>query len=160
MSIVYCQQWSRHEKQPINILDDREARSVHNQNKFYTVIINNISTPKCFLEINLKESYVGVNFLDAYQRDYLVYSFQSENNKSLFLSKVITRKYKNNTKNITSGEMLLYKTNGCVARKVVDYVTNQATKEYRDNVDVSLHWEAIPEFGDYLSISRINRDRL
>ena len=160
MSIFYCQHWSRHEKQPINILDDQKACSLHNQNKFYTVIINNISTPKCFLEINLNESYIGVNFLDAYQRDYLVYSFQSKNNKILFLSRVIFRQYKNDANNIISGEMLLYKTNGCVTRKVVDYLTNQTDKEYRDNVDISLHWEAIPEFRNYLSISRINRDHL
>lgn len=157
MSVTYCKSWFRAEKCATDIWSEEKALDYHQKGKLYTVVLGKLSNPKCFLEINLEELAVKVNFLDNYLRDYLLYSFQEKKPNFLFLSKVVLRKYKKETSNVCEGEMILYQPNGDVFRKTVDYTTNQTTKENIHNIDISPHWESIPDFGNYQSISRINR---
>ncbi|WP_052055990.1 hypothetical protein [Myxosarcina sp. GI1] len=76
MNITYCKSWFKAKKHPTDIWDKEKALEIHKIKKFYTVALGKLSNPKCFLEINMEELFIRVNFFDKYLRDYLSYSFQ------------------------------------------------------------------------------------
>jgi hypothetical protein len=158
MQITYCKYWSRFKKRVIELWDEKKALKAHNSGKLYTVLIGEPEKPDCFLEIALEQQskFVGVSFLDDKMRDYLDYAFQEVIPGKLFLSRVILREYSPNTDTVSKGQKVTFKTDGHVVIEKNDLLSGEClSKELQ--IDVSSNWESFPEFGQYESISRLDR---
>jgi len=160
MEINYCRQWSRHHKRFHEPLTEAEAREAHSNGKLYTAVLGNRERPYCFLELSAYRS-VSVNFLDAFQRIYLDYSFQEMNGRpnELFLSLACIREFFELSDDPIRAPVCFFKTDG---QLVIDHTEfNPATRVERIvereelRTDVSDHWEPYPEFGQYEGLSRI-----
>jgi len=55
-------------------------------------------------------------------------------------------------------ESFTYKPDGTARKEVTDTQKDEVTAEDRSAIDVNIHWEPVPAFGDYASIVRWNRD--
>jgi hypothetical protein len=156
MEITYCDGWIRTTKQYTETLSEAQARQAHAKGQLYTVLIGDPQSPDCFIDVNLKLKFIGVTFLDDFLRDYLDYSFVEAQAGKLFLDRAIFREYDDNSDTIVGCRTFLYKPDGTSCLEEADLVTNQSTTT-ESILDISKNWEAIPAFGDYHSISRIER---
>ena len=100
--------------------------------------------------------YVGSIFLDGELREYLEYSFREDKPGQLFLTMLSYREYEDNSDQVRTGTTIISNANGKefirrYTRGEDGYTLEETTG------DVSSNWEPYPEFGQYDSISRIDR---
>jgi hypothetical protein len=130
------------------------ARAAHESNTLYTVLIDSIEKPFCFLEIN--KQFVGVGFLDPELRESLYYSYREIEPDVLFLASAIYREFVNDTDVVASGTTYLFEPSGNV--KIQKEGFNPHTLDLAEsNRDVSRNYSRWPSFGQYDDLIRIER---
>jgi hypothetical protein len=154
MTVTYCERWFRHKKKPIALINESDARICHENRRLYTVVQGDLKAPECFIEIN--NDYVGVGFLDTLLREYLSYSFQEKKPGKLFLTMVTHRIFDGQTDSLSSGTTYYFTEDGTVTIEIEDFVAD-SKNEKLVHADVSGNWEEYPKFGQYSSISEVNR---
>ncbi len=159
MFITYCKIWLRAKKRPTEIWNNIQAASAHQSGLLYTVLLGHVEKPSCFLEINLAVKFIAVNFLDEELKDYLIYKFEGIGEERMFLSEVIYKEFKEMTGDVLKTTQYLFQQNGKLVIKEFNLV-NQETirKESINPVDISNNWEPVPQFGNYSSISSLDRE--
>ena len=50
-SNFYCKSWFRAKKRPTEVWTEEQARSAHVNKQYYTVLVDSIERPYCFLEV-------------------------------------------------------------------------------------------------------------
>ncbi len=134
--------------------DEDKAQAAHVSRQLYTGLVGSPTAPDCFVEIS--NDYIGVEFLDGLLREYVSYQFQEMKPGRLFLSMATERKFEGDTDKVIWGITYYYDEDGHVAIEEEDFVGDTLTKA-ETYLDVSVNWEAYPEFGEYESITRKDR---
>jgi hypothetical protein len=154
MTLTYCKGWFRHQKRVVTVLDESAARKAHEQRRPYTVVLGDVTTPECFIDIN--NDYVGVGFLDDLLREYLSYTFDESQPGRLFLSMATQRDFDGESDKVTSGTTYHFKENGAVTIETEDFV-EPFLSEGHLQADVSGNWDDYPKFGQYSAVARVDR---
>ena len=162
MRWTYCDRWNDLMEEPIDPLKESEARRRHETGDLYTVVGEEDSKTKLLVEVRLENGYVGVKFLDNLGRNELIFNFKNFDNR-LFLRKVISYDYGESQERGGYAdpvviETFTYKPDGTMRREINK--TRQKQIEVADyrSIDVHIHWEPVPSFGNYESIARRDRD--
>ncbi len=161
--VTYCEQWSVTLAQPVEPLTVEEAR-LRDQagGEWYTVVLGDATKPDCYLEIAWENDHIGVWFLDDRMRRWTNYSFKKVDDERMFLWVVTTYSYPRRAGRALSDasamEETTYKPEGIAIREVTDFTTDKVMREEYRDVSVDNLWEPVPAFGDYRSISRLDRD--
>jgi hypothetical protein len=155
VAVTYCERWNNKQKKPIFPLSAEEARGRHESGELYTAVLGDRETPT-LVEVFLREGYVGVRWLEPLGKDALRYAFRRIEDR-LFLSEVAINTLNTDGK-VIEAESTLIKPDGTIEVSVFDNV-NRTVKpsEPKAGNDVTAMWEAIPQFGDYASITRRER---
>lgn len=139
---------------PTSLVNESDARISHEKRRLYTVVQGDLKSPECFIEIN--NDYIGVGFLDDLLREYLSYSFQEKLPAKLFLTMITHRVFDGQTDRVVSGTTYYIKEDGTVTIENEDFVAGSKSEKIVQ-ADVSGNWEDYPKFGQYSSISQVNR---
>lgn len=151
---TFGKSWFRAKKRVTELWDEHKARTAHEQRKPYVAVLENSGGIHCFIEAN--NDYIGAGFLDSTLREFLSYQFQEVEPGRLFLTMATHREFDGETDQVKFGTTYHFKPNGSVTIETEDFVTtNLATKEME--VEVNGNWETYPNFGDYRSLTRIDR---
>ena len=161
MTWIYCEEWNELNECPRHPLTTEEARARHASGELYTAILHSDArpSPELRVEIRWETGYAAVIFMDDYGRDELGYTF-SVADGSLFLESMTLYDYGDSKERggyaeAERMERYAYTSDG-IAHRTVE-TGDEVNEESRSGVDVSLHWEPIPEFGAYDSLIRYDR---
>ncbi|WP_326661223.1 hypothetical protein [Streptomyces sp. NBC_00385] len=161
MNWTYSERWNKLTERPMTPMTERKARSRHSTGQLYTAVpaSDTQGSPALRVEIRWETEYAGVIFMDHYGRDELRYSFSVINGR-LFLDGVRRYEYGNSLvrggyANATYMESYDFTPDG-VAHRTVESGAD-SSRESRE-MDVTLNWERIPEFGEYDSLMRRDRE--
>ena len=91
------------------------------------------------------------------------YRFRPQQNGLMFMIEVSTWFYRDDNEYVPrnqalANETVRYTPEGIAQLSRSDKVANVIEKTSYRNVDVSSHWEPVPAFGEWASISRFNRE--
>lgn len=153
MKIVYCKKWSLFRKQPHDIITQQQARSRHEKGEPYTVVIYNSNSDSVRYVVDINLRFITVRFFNEEFENYLLYSFLKIDNK-LFLNTAYYYRFQNNQE--IEHLYFNFKENGDMVTEKKDYLNN-IVEETEAKVDVSVNWEAIPQFGEYQNLLKEER---
>ncbi|MBC6447365.1 hypothetical protein [Actinokineospora xionganensis] len=161
MTWTYCEHWNRVLNKPLSPFGESEARRRHESGDLYTAVDARPDGTRILIEVRLETGYSATRFVDGRGRDELAYVFMRKGDK-LFLQDIISYTYgdEQGARGLAPlvVESCAYTSEGIVRHEIDDLrVETIAVTDY-DSVDVTSHWEPIPEFGSYESISRYERD--
>jgi hypothetical protein len=152
--ISFGKSWFRAMKRLTELWDIQKAKTAHEQRRPYVAVMENSGGNHSFIEVN--NDYFGIGFLDSHLREYLSYQFQELEPGRLFLTMATHREFDGETDRVSYGTTYYFKPDGSVTVETEDFATaNLATKEMK--VDVNGNWETYPNFGDYGSLTRVDR---
>ncbi|ODA29958.1 hypothetical protein A6X21_06345 [Planctopirus hydrillae] len=154
MKLIYGSRWFRAKHRMTEVWDEEHAMRAHLEKRPYAVLIEDGYVLRCFLEID--RDYVGVGFLDEHKREFLSYQFQEVEAGRLFLTMANYRKFEGEGDHTIEGTTYYFRMDGGLTIETEDFSTAVvSTKKTQVNVDGN--WEGYPEFGNYNSITRVNR---
>jgi len=153
--IYFCKSWFRAKKRPTEVWAEEQAKSAHIHKRPYTVLVDSIDRPYCFLEI--ADTVVGVGFLDEHLRESLSYDFQEFEPGKLFLMMATHREFEGETDKVSSGISYIFDRNGTVQMRR-EFFDPHRLETATTSADVSMNYAAIPEFGEYDDFIRIERN--
>lgn len=156
--IYFCKSWFRGKKRPTEVWTEEQSRVAHVKKQLYTVLIDSIEQPYCFLEIT--EKSVGVGFLDEYLRESLTYAFQEVELGKLFLTMAVYREFEGNTDKVNSGVVYIFEPSGEVTIKKESFYPEHVLETSHSQIDVSQNYADYPSFGDYDSLIQVERKLL
>ncbi len=135
---------------------DAEVRKRVKMGKPLAAVIGDPQKPRCFIDIAPNSGFHGVSFVDDQMRVFLVYFFCLQDDGSLFMEQLIERKFHEGTKDVKFATQMFFKKDGNIHIIQTDLVTK--TEDSWDTVnDVSVNYEPFPVFGEYDSITRLER---
>ncbi|MGI5337458.1 hypothetical protein ACQEVS_08715 [Streptomyces sp. CA-181903] len=164
MSLIYCERWNERLCKPIGRLGADEAKVVHESGEPYAVASVDEGTGHAdrVVELAMRSNIVRVNFLDEYNRVEMIYIFGPADGR-LFLQDITTYDYGDVKKYLGMSRSRVVEINefnpdgtGVYHYKGPDERYSQELS-LKDDRSLDLHWEAVPEFGDYASIARGKR---
>jgi hypothetical protein len=157
MVYYYVGQWARGYKSLRRPLTEAQARASHESGKWYTVLVGDALRPSAFIEVVGENKYVGVNFLDEYLRDYLIYNFQRDASGLLFMTSGTFRRYETESDTLIAVEEYRFKPVGQLTVTRTDLRTNTQEVGSKE-IDVTPNYESWPEFGRYERLLVHERD--
>ena len=163
MQLTYCKLWNSNRKKLIDVWSEAEAREAHNKGEPYCVLLGDPKKPFYSLDVKLEAKFVRVSGFDEEVRVALVYDFRELKRGQMFLETAHYRKFdgdayfEGDKANITEIETFYFYSDGRVVIVLADHVKN-TTRRAEQVIDVSKNWEPTPEFGDYESIARLERN--
>lgn len=145
--------------EPTGLLSAEQARERHASGEPYAVTLGDPKSPDAVIDVAWKGEYVGVWFLDEKVRRTVHFSFEVRGN-TLFLAEVTNWKYPEgavlrNQANMI--ERVLYTPEGIVTHQIIDKEATEKTTDKLSDVDVSINWEPVPDFGDWDSLAHFDR---
>ncbi|MFZ6774922.1 hypothetical protein ACO0LB_19635 [Undibacterium sp. SXout7W] len=152
--IYFCKSWFRAKKRPTEVWTEEQAKSAHMDKQPYTVLVDFIERPYCFLEIT--EKAVGVGFFDKHLRECLTYAFQEFENGKLFLTMATHREFDGDTDKVVSGISYIFKQDGTVNMRR-EFFNPHRLETAMTSTDVSMNYAVMPEFGEYDDFVRVER---
>lgn len=162
MRITYCRRWNEILGKPIQPLTEAQARQRDRAKQWYTVVLGDIANPDCYLEVAWENDHVGVWFLDDHGRQVLHYSFRRVDENRMFLRSITRWEYPEGAPRgldeATFIEEFTYEQDGTVRREVDDARANEISAEHYSDVPLDINWEPVPKFGDYRSVTRLDRE--
>jgi hypothetical protein len=154
--VRYCRKWFIMKKFAIDPMSDTQASEVHASGGSYTALVGGEDYPACFVECLLDKKMIGVGFLDARGREYLTYQFRILSGPRLFLNMATYREFDGGDDRVLSGESYIFKEGGelCIRRTHMNPYTFE---EVQSSFDPAGNYEAFPAFGDYSSLTKVER---
>lgn len=153
-SIYFCKSWFRAKKKPTEVWSEEQAKLAHMKKQSYTVLVDSIDQPYCFLEI--ADKVVGVGFLDDHLREPLSYDFQEVEPGKMFLSMATHREFEDATDKVISAISYIFKPDGTVRMRRESFDT-RTIETATTLADVSMNYAATPDFGEYDDYIRLER---
>jgi hypothetical protein len=153
----YCRWWNGVDKEAVDPYSEEQARERHEKHEEYTALIADGARPTSLVAFN--ERRVRAMFLDKQLREIVSYSFRRSESGMLFLSTAMFQEYKwEEFDNYAWGIQYLYKERGPAhVQKIVQTSESVEVFEADPTLGVSANWEPFPKFGDYESITRLER---
>jgi hypothetical protein len=155
MRLTYCNGWSYLRKRPGEILSEEQAKRAHEDGTLYSVLVGDPERPDCLIHVRFEVGYVGVNFFDSELRVYLSYDFDKQPDDRMFLSAATTREFGGNSGNPSLLAIYRFFPDSRVLMRR-EYSDGHA-EDAKSFTDVSGNWEAMPSFGKYDSLIRVER---
>ena len=157
MQLSYAKSWFRAKLRLTDPLSVSEALEIHKTKGAYVVASEKNEKLEWYAEFG--NNYVGVGFYNSLLQEYLSYSFQEVDAGKLFLTMSTYRVFDKVTGQVTQGTTFFFNKMGRIAIEREDLTIG--TKTASDSIgDVSLNWEPFPTFGEYESLTRIERVKL
>lgn len=160
MAWTYCEQWNYVLHKPLTPFDEIEARRRHESGNLYTAVTTDSDGLRILVHVRLENDYVATHFHDKEGRDTLVYNFRVIDGR-LFLRKIITYTYDENSTSPHGPlvvETYAFTPEGICRQETDDSRVETIEVVDRHSVDVSTHWENIPEFGEYAAVAKYERE--
>ncbi|MFL6073716.1 MAG: hypothetical protein ACJ73S_10010 [Mycobacteriales bacterium] len=160
MQVTYCRRWNFLRNRPIDPLTEQQARERDRKGELYTAALGVPTDPAVIVEV--ERPSIRVKFLDRFQRVSNSFDFRRYDDK-MFLHHITNWAYPDDEfRRIDQSSVIKsveYELPDLAHLRIRDKVANEVTgRSYRE-VDLSSHWEPVPEFGDWLSIARYDRDK-
>lgn len=152
--IFYCKSWFRAKKRPTEVWTKEQAKSAHIKKQPYTVLVDSIDRPYCFLDI--ADKVVGVGFLDEFLRESLTYVFQEIEPGKLFLTMATHREFEGETDKVARGISYIFKQDGMVNVRR-EFFNPHRLETAVSSADVSSNYSPMPEFEQYDDLIRVER---
>ncbi len=164
MRVSYCERWNNRLAEPIEPISEEEARRRYEKGPWFTVVIGDPPIPHCFIEINWENDYMGVNFLDEAGSTRCVYAFTRVDDSRMFLDQATFWQYPKDGKyhpmfEAELIEAFFYRQDGTATHEVRDEITGEVTLADHAGVPLDINWEPVPEFGDWASVARRDREK-
>ena len=153
MGLTFCQRWWVRKQKPLNIINAEEAQSCHDQNKSYSVVVENHNRVTHVLDIT--GNTVIVRFFNELDQMYLIYEFIRIQEHRIFLKGAIHYEYDGNTK--TEELIFNFNESGYVFMQKWNRLTNESIQKEL-HVNVTANWDEYPAFGDYTRLLIVERD--
>jgi hypothetical protein len=156
VTITYCVTWSSDQMAPVESLSEDEARARHDAGELYTAVLSDgPESPPRLVERRADGVHIA-RFIEQRGRDEMIYAFEPMDGR-LFLVEASINTINDAGKALTT-DMTVFRPDGIVEARIRDHVakSSKSTGDIPDR-DVSMCWEDIPAFGDYDSITRIER---
>ncbi len=161
-TITYCERWSNTRCKPFEPLTPAEAQRRDQAKEFYTVVLGDPAAPRCYVEVAWENNYLGVWFLDEELRRSAHLSFTRLDDTRMFLDAVVLWHYSSRAgrsfSDASTIEKTSYKTNGFVRRTTTDVRKKRDKVEEFKDVPLDINWEPVPVFGNYTSVTRVDRE--
>lgn len=137
--------------------NEKRARTAHERREHYAVLIE--LPDGTYRMIEACGDYFGIEFIDNRQRAFLSYQFQELEPGRLFLTMALYREFEGSTTRVTNSRTYRSRPDGSLIIHEEDADSPTATRlESKEPIDVSSNWEPYPAFGDYQSLTRIERE--
>ena len=163
MPVTYCESWSVKLRRPVGRLTAEQARARDEVGEpWYTVVLGEASRPESYVEVAWVNAHLGVWFLDEDSRPWLHYSFTRVDERRLFLDSVVRWDYPGHAgRRLAEAdrvETLTYRPDGRVHQEIADSRVDELILCDYTDVPLELNWEPVPVFGDYGSLTRLDRE--
>ena len=155
--IYFCKSWFRAKKRPTENWSEEQARAAHGDGLPYTVLVDSVELPYCFLELTKKT--VGVVFLDEHLRESLTYGFQEVEPGKLFLTIATYREFVDDTDKVASGTSYMFSRDGAVSIRRESFVPEHKIETSSSVADLAENYSAMPSFGEYDDLIRVERSQ-
>jgi hypothetical protein len=169
MSLVYCQRWNKRLSKPIKQLAADQAEVRHGAGQPYAVAsfkeaLGRTDRTDRVVELALRSGHVCVYFFDKYKRVEMTYTFGPHETR-LFLNSIVTYGYGDSTEYLGMSqceriETDEYHIDGTGLHTVHDKTTGESYAQelhLKEEAELDVHFEDVPEFGQYASIARGSR---
>lgn len=107
--------------------------------------------------VDIAGDWVSVLFFDADSRLYMKYDFKKVEPGRLFLSSALHIEFEDDSNRPHMAVTFAFKLDGSIVIERRNMITG-VVEEKDSYGDPAANWEAYPEFGDYRSVCRINRE--
>ena len=160
--IAFCRRWNTITATPIDPLTAAEAEEMDRSKQWYTVVVGDPSAPRCYVEVAWENDHAGVWFLDEGLRQSVHYSFTRLDETMMFLDSVVLWSYPRaagrSFDEASTIEAVEYTTEGLVRRTTTNVRKKKDKIEEFSDVPLDINWEPVPAFGDYRSLTRLDRE--
>lgn len=171
MDYAYCREWNDAQWAPIDPISADEARlrfdgGVTESLQWFSVVarrdgVHDDGPVEFVLEVLPHADYVKVKFFEVSHSLGLSFGFTKVEGR-LFLDEIVQYTYDDGASYHLESEASVidassFVTDGLVHRTVDDTSKPTVLEEDYRGVDVSAHWEPIPEFGQWESLGRFRR---
>ncbi|WP_341210491.1 hypothetical protein [uncultured Microbacterium sp.] len=122
------------------------------------------AAPEYTMEVTPQGGFISVSFYDQLCRVRFEFLFGKTDAGVMFLEEIYDFRYPDETTYYTRSGCVTntnyrYRPDGSMHWRLTDKVANVTEQaDYRD-IDVSTHWEPVPEFGEWASITRFDRTK-
>lgn len=161
-AITYCQRWNNTKIKPIEPFTPEEALRKDRAKEWYTVVLGDLAAPRCYVEVAWENNHLGVWFLDDELRQSVHYAFTRVDDTMMFLSSVsfwyYSRRVGRSLEDASRIQNVLYTTDGHVRRTTTEVRKRRDKIEEFSDVPLDINWEPVPVFGDYGSVTRVDRE--
>ncbi|WP_372485884.1 hypothetical protein AB9H29_06160 [Stenotrophomonas sepilia] len=144
----YCDFWFGAKKSARNIISESEAKSRHESQAHYTVLVGSPTTPSAIVDVLLDKDMIGVDFLDEHLRERLTYQFQRVAPDRLFLSMVVHREFTGKSENVAEGTSYIFNEDGRLNITKENFSPHHL-EECSTTHDPIGNYEPVPVFGHY-----------
>ncbi|MBW3615822.1 MAG: hypothetical protein KY439_11025, partial [Actinobacteria bacterium] len=94
MPVTYCLRWNDLRKKPLNLLDEDEARRLHDAGQPYVAYVHDVpGRGDALVEMALFSPSVAVYFLDERRQRTMYHAFKSDGSGGLFLDEMGWRSF-------------------------------------------------------------------
>jgi hypothetical protein len=153
--IFFCKSWFRAKKRPTEIWSEQQATAANDDGLPYTVLVDSVERPYCFLEVTRKS--IGMGFLDEALRESLTYGFQEVEPGKLFLTMATYRDFVDGTDKVARGTSYIFGRDGTVAIRRESFLPEHDLETSSTMLDVAKNYCAMPSFGEYDDLIRVDR---
>lgn len=153
-AIHFCKSWFRAKKKPTEIWSEAQAKAAHVGKQQYTVLVDSINQPYCFLDV--ADKVIGVGFLDNHLRESLTYTFQEIAPGRLFLTMATYREFDGETDKVVGGRSYVFDPDGAIKVRT-EFFSPHRLEASTLISDVSFNYSFVPDFGEYDDLIRVER---
>jgi hypothetical protein len=159
---VFCERWHDGEHRPSGVISEPAARRRNARGQPYLVVLGAQERPDALVEVNWSLDYLGTWFLDDKLRRHLKYSFARVSPETLFLQQIMLWEYPEDAVRdlytATKVTTLSYRQDGIAYEAIDDSVAETEEVISRSDVALDINWEQVPDFGDWSSVARWDRE--
>lgn len=157
---TYCELWSDPLHEPVDPMSSDFAQLLDRRGEPYAVALSILACPDVMIEVNWKNSHLGVWFSDEEGRRDLHYAFTRVDDARLFLAEITLWTYPADAVFLFEAsvvETVSFREDGYVKQTIDDGTADSINVFEYSGVPVETNWEPVPAFGDWTSVAR--RDR-
>ena len=152
----YCKSWVKLLKKPTDLWDREKARAVYERKQQLTILVGTNENPRTV--ITAVNDFYDVSFYDDAHRGYLSYQFEEIEPGTLFLFVAIHRDYLGHSDEVETATIYNFEPSGKLTIQTERFLPRHEVRESESEIDISGNFESTPEFDDFESLIRIERD--
>ena len=149
----YFEKWFKAKNQAILPLSVEQARDRHERGAPYVASLQVDGKRRV---VDIAGPWVSVMFFDEHDRIFLRYDFKKDESGRLFLSSAVHLEYEGEERQHVQSVTFAFKQDGTILIETRNVPFGEV-QERESSADPAVNWEDYPEFGEYSSVCRLNR---